>query len=90
MRYDACISIDADVEAEGDVGVQVIAGGKYAVVLHKGPYEKMNETYGALYGQWLPSSGEELRELPCLEKYLNSPDQTAPEELLTEIFIPLK
>jgi hypothetical protein len=41
LRYDAGISTDKPVEPEGEVGVQEIAGGEYAVATHKGPYETL-------------------------------------------------
>jgi len=70
--------------------VQTINGGDYAVTTHKGPYEKLNETYARLMGQWLPQSGRELRSAPCFELYHNSPDNTAPEDLITDIHVPLE
>src|SRR5262249_31383439 len=59
LRYDACITIDRPFEPEGEIGRQEISGGTYAVVTHKGPYERMHETYAYLYGDWLPRSGRE-------------------------------
>ena len=36
-------------------------------------------------------SGRELRDdIPCYELYLNDPKQTPPEELLTDLHLPLK
>jgi AraC family transcriptional regulator len=72
------------------VGQKAIAGGKYAIFLHAGPYEMFNKTYDQIYQGWLPSSGEQLRDEPCFELYLNSPAQTKPEELRTEIWIPIQ
>jgi AraC family transcriptional regulator len=40
-------------------------------------------------GAWLPQSGRELRDAPCFEEYLNSPQNTRPEELLTVIHAPV-
>jgi AraC family transcriptional regulator len=37
----------------------------------------------------LPESGLELRNAPEFEKYLNSPENTKPEKLRTEIYIPI-
>jgi hypothetical protein len=37
-----------------------------------------------------PGSGEEDADSPAFEVYLNSPMDTAPEDLLTEICLPLK
>lgn len=90
FRYDACISVDRDVTPEGDVEKKNIAGGRYAVFLHEGPYEAFMQTYDWIFGGWLPSSGEQLREEPCFELYLNSPDQAKPEDLRTEIWLPIQ
>lgn len=90
IRYDACITVSDDFRPRGDVGVQVIGGRDYAVMTHFGPYEKLNESYTKLLGQWLPRSGRELNSGPSLEFYLNSPENTAPEDLLTDICAPLE
>lgn len=67
-----------------------IAGGDYAVLRHKGPYADMRAAYEWLYGTWLPQSGREPGDAPCLEEYLNSPRDTPPAELLSDIYLPLK
>jgi len=90
LRYDACITVDRPVTPEGEVGVRTLPAGRIAVFLHKGPYEELSKTYEAIYGSWLPASGAELAERPNYEIYLNMPGETAPEELLTEICLPLK
>ncbi len=89
LRYDAAIVVGPEVQGEGEIWVQEIPGGEYAVTTHRGPYEKMNETYRALFGQWLPNSGREPGPGPSLEFYRNSPETVKPEDLLTEIWIPL-
>lgn len=45
IRYDACVSVADDFKAAGEVGVQTIAGGDYAVATHFGPYDRSSETY---------------------------------------------
>ena len=90
IRYDACIQVDDDFKAQGDVGVQVVEGGEYAVTTHQGPYTDLHTTYARLCGEWLPRSGRSLRSLPCYEVYLNDPQSTEPSELLTDIFLPLE
>jgi len=67
-----------------------IPGGKTAVLTFKGPYSGLEAAYHTLFGNWLPESGEEPADQPCYEIYLNDPRQTAPEDLLTEICLPLK
>lgn len=90
LRYDACLTITRDVQPEGEVGVQTIAGGKYAMFVHAGPYAGLSETYGCIYRQWLPRSGATLRDVPSFERYRNTPDRTRPADLRTEIWIPIE
>jgi len=90
IRYDACITIDGDWHPEGKIGVQTIAGGLYAMTTHHGSYNKLSETYAMLCGQWAPANGYEIRSLPSLEIYLNSPEETPEEELLTDVHVPIE
>ncbi len=90
LRYDACITVSDNIQPEGEVKARTLAGGRYAMFLHEGPYENLVHTYRGIFGQWLPASGEELREEPCFEIYLNSPDQTPPQDLKTEIYVPIR
>ncbi len=89
-RYDACLTVKQDVKPDGEIGFKQIEGGRYAIFRYIGPYERLNEVYNYIYHSWLPSSGYELRDLPCFEKYLNSPDKHKPEDLKTHIYLPLK
>jgi AraC family transcriptional regulator len=90
IRYDACVTVDDKFMPQGEIGVQTIPGGEYAVTTHFGSYETLGESYARLLGQWLPRSGRELRSTPCLEIYQNDPNSTAPEDLLTDIHVPLQ
>jgi AraC family transcriptional regulator len=90
FRYDACVTTDRDVQPEGEVSQKTVAGGKYAVLLHAGSYDGFQQTYDQIFKGWLPGSGEQLREEPCFELYLNSPDQVKPDDLRTEIWLPLQ
>lgn len=90
IRYDACVTFDGEVKPEGEVGIQIIQGGLYAVYLHKGNYDGLSAAYSAIMSQWLPASGRTLRNAPCWEMYLNrDPRRTKPENLRTEIYIPI-
>ena len=89
IRYDACIVVGPEVQPSGDIGVQEVGGGQYAVTVHRGPYEHMSATYARLCGEWLPAHGREPRSAPSLEIFLNYPEGTPPEELRTEIYVPL-
>ena len=77
IRYDACI------------GVRELPGGTFATTLHKGPYSGFKGVYDWLMGTWLADSGYEAGGCPTYEVYLNTPDTVPPEDLLTEINLPL-
>ncbi len=91
IRYDACISIDdKEVNPDGEIGVQTVSGGTYAMTTHFGPYEKLSETYAKLCGQWVPSQGYEIAGQFSVEIYQNSPEDTEPEDLITDVYVPLE
>jgi AraC family transcriptional regulator len=90
LRYDACITVGPQFQALDEVGVQEIPGGAYAVTTHHGPYSGLNEVYDVLIGQWLPASGHQPGEGAAFEIYRNSPKDTAPADLITDIYVPLR
>ncbi|WP_418594877.1 AraC family transcriptional regulator [Ponticoccus sp. (in: a-proteobacteria)] len=63
---------------------------RYAVATYTGPYAGLKGCYDWFFGSWLPASGEEAAEAPCMELYMNSPQETAPQDLVTKIFMPLQ
>lgn len=90
IRYDACITFSGNPKPEGEIGMQTISGGRHAVFLHKGAYADMTETYRNIFVGWLATSGCTLRDQPCFELYLNrDPRRTKPENLRTEIWVPV-
>jgi len=91
LRFDACISWDdKSVKPEGEISSKIIEGGKYAMFLHKGAYENLKATYDEI-GDWIVESEFALRDLPMFEKYLNRDHRrTKPENLKTEIYVPLR
>ncbi|GHV52387.1 AraC family transcriptional regulator [Bacteroidia bacterium] len=90
LRTDICLVLPQKAEPKGEIGVKVIEGGKYAIFLYTGSYERLNEVYDAIFAQWLPESGEKLRNYDCFEKYCNDPACTPPEKLETEIYVPVE
>ncbi|WP_293573437.1 GyrI-like domain-containing protein [Phaeobacter sp.] len=89
LRSFAGASTDLAQMPEGLEAVELPAG-RMAVMTYKGPYSGIHGAYGDLFGSWLPQAGEEPADQPCFEIYLNDPQVVAPEELLTEICLPLK
>ena len=89
-RYEACIVVNRPVEPEGEVGVKQLRNGKYAVFTLTGSYDLLKNAYDYIYAAWMAESKVELDHSPVMEKYLNSPDTTPEDQLITEIWIPVK
>lgn len=66
-----------------------LRAGPYAVLRHRGPYADMRGAYQWLFGVWFPQSGRDPADAPVLEEYLNSPRDTQPAELLSDLYVPL-
>lgn len=90
LRSDAAVTAPDHVTAEGDVQIGEIAGGDYAIATHKGSYAGLAECYRWLYGVWLPQSGRVPADAPCFERYVNNAAETAEQDLITEIHLPLQ
>ncbi len=69
------------------LGVSRADGEQVAATIHKGPYDQVGKTYQVL-GLWIAKSGFHVCG-PAEEVYLNDPRATAPEELLTEVRLPV-
>ncbi|MBL1438304.1 MAG: GyrI-like domain-containing protein [Rhodobacteraceae bacterium] len=62
---------------------------RFATFAYRGPNERLGLAYDWVFGQWLPASGESPANQPALSIYYDSPQNTAPENLRTDICIPL-
>lgn len=90
LRTDVCLTIQGTASPQGEIGVKTIEGGKYAIFRYQGSYANLGAVYDTIYSKSLPENGYQLGTSPGYEKYLNSPVDTAPENLLTEIYIPIE
>ncbi|NDW17892.1 helix-turn-helix domain-containing protein [Dysgonomonas sp. 216] len=89
-RFYACISIDQHVKPKGIFGYKELDGGLYAIFTLKGHYRELHNLYKLIIFIWLPESKYKLRKGVFYEKYLNNPHLVAEEEILTEVYIPIK
>ena len=67
-----------------------VPGGRYACVVHLGPYEQLGSTWMQIRTQLLPASGHRRRPGTSYEIYWNDPSQVPPAELKTEIRVPIE
>lgn len=90
LKSHAGLMLSDEAEMPDSLEEITVPGGKIARLRFTGPYAGLKAAYDYLYGVWLPESGEEPRDGPAMEIYLNSPADTAPEELVTDICMPIQ
>ena len=91
FRFDLCGEVSAEVPVNPQgVVTKAIPGGRCAVVRHLGSHDRIGECAYYLYRDWLPRSGEELRDFPLFFHYLNLVSDTPEHELVTDVYLPLK
>ena len=89
LRSGAGILVGDDFAIPDALQEMYLPGGRLAVMHFKGPYAGLPAAYDYLFGQYLPQSGKEPRDAPAFEVYLNDPTNTAPDDLLTDVCIPI-
>ena len=90
LRSHAAVELADDVVVPDPLEEVLIRGDESAVLVMQGAYTGLREAYEWLYGQWLPQSGRMPADQPSYEVYLNSPMDTAPADLLTQVYVPLR
>jgi AraC family transcriptional regulator len=89
LRSRVCVTVSKPCELEPPLERVIVAGGEYAIFRHKGSYSGLTAAYQWIFGTWLLQSGRALRDAPVIDEYYNSPINTSPCDLLTDICIPL-
>ncbi len=89
LRSDAAVTVPEDAALPPGTTELRIPGGTYASTTHVGPYTGLSDAWAKLMGGWLPSSGCRIGEGPSFEIYRNTPMTAPPEELVTELYVPI-
>lgn len=92
LRFDACILAQSGIKEQGEVGHQVIKGGKYAIFIHYGSYDGLDTVFYNIFLKWLANGNEsydDTRFVFC-EYFKIEYVKTDPDKLVTQLFIPLK
>ncbi len=89
-RVDFCISVTEEVPPHPQkVLNKIIPACRCAVARHYGSRD--NVTAGIyLVEQWLPSSGERLRDFPMYFHYVNVGPSIKPTEMITDVYLPIE
>ncbi len=88
---DLCVGTDRPIPANGE-GVKAgeIPGGRCAVLRVVGYTDNLEPAALYLYRDWLPASGEEVRDFPIYCQRLSFFPEVSENETVAELFLPLK
>ena len=92
LRYDACVPVTFGLEPPtgGEVAVQTLPGGVYAVHTHVGSYAEAGEVLSRLHREVVPKRGlSPDYDRPFLAIYLNDPALTREVHRRTELCVPV-
>lgn len=94
LRSAACVEVRSGfqlTERDGlplDLGT--IAGGEYATVRYVGPYEDLARVWSEMTAEIEGRMRRTISDNPAYEVYVNDASETAPQDLVTELFMPLE
>lgn len=91
FRFDLCAATNREVAGNrfGVVG-KTIPGGRCAVLRHIGSDDTLRDTVRYLCTDWLPASGEELRDFPLFFERVEFYPEVPEREAVTDVYLPLK
>ncbi len=91
IGYDLCAATDDDV-APNSLGVvrKIIPGGRCAMLRHVGSDDHLGQALNYLYSEWLPASGEELRDFPLFFQRVEFFPDVPEHEAVTDVYLPLQ
>lgn len=88
-RTDACVAVPPDTVPTGQVGIQVLQGGLYAVCGFELKPDSFKDAWEEAF-TWLVKSGYECADLPSYEQYHNDAEDHPEGKCIFDICIPLK
>ncbi|WP_244614906.1 AraC family transcriptional regulator [Pukyongiella litopenaei] len=89
LHSEAGVIVAETLDMPADLHAVDLPAGPHAVMTVKGDYSGLAAAWEAMYSGFLPDCGRDPANRAPFEVYLNDPSQTAPEDLLTEICVPL-
>jgi AraC family transcriptional regulator len=88
-RLDLCVSVERAVDPNPQGVVEkLIPGGRCARIRHIGSRHHVTGVEW-LYQEWLPASGERLRDFPLFFHYVNVGGGVKEHEMITDVYLPL-
>lgn len=89
FTYFACQEVDSFKNIPQGMQGLTVEKNKYAVFTHKGPVDRLGDTYEYIYGSWLPRSEYQLAESHDFE-YYDERFNPGHKDSELDIYIPIK
>ncbi|MCJ8313549.1 MAG: GyrI-like domain-containing protein [Saccharospirillaceae bacterium] len=96
FRFDVCAELFKNLDVSNDkseltthIKQKTIPAGKCARIKYFGSTDDIEKVVLYLYDQWLPKSGENLRDFPVYFQYIKMMPQVGEFEQETDVFLPL-
>jgi AraC family transcriptional regulator len=91
FRMDMCVAMAQPFD-DPDAGIiaKVIPAGRCAVLRYIGGYAGLGSAAKYLYSQWLPQSGQEVRDFPFFMQRISFFPDVPEHEAVTDLFLPLE
>ena len=89
LRSDAGLVVPTGTAIPDGLATVTIAAGRYAKTIHKGPYDRLGDSWSQLFGVWIPQHGHRIGPGVSFEVYRNDPTNAKPEDLVTELYAPI-
>ncbi|MFD1909736.1 GyrI-like domain-containing protein [Paenibacillus rhizoplanae] len=73
-----------------EVEYKNLSGGLYAVYSYYDTVDRFVLAYDTMFSVWLPRSGYEADDRPCLEFCLNNPAQDPQGKCRVDLYVPIR
>jgi effector-binding domain-containing protein len=90
FSFEAALPIEKapDNPPKGDIAIGQAPSGKALKFVHRGSYDAMDSSYEAITN-YLDDKGLEAKEL-FIEEYASDPGKTSPDQLVINVYVPIK
>jgi AraC family transcriptional regulator len=88
LRWEIGFPVANDADVKAPLNKKEFKSHKAVVYLHTGPYENLDKSYDKVL-KYIEDNGYKV-VWPVYDKYINNPQMVKPEELKTEITVPIE
>jgi len=93
LRSAACVELPMYFVPTGIMGTSIelstLAGGEYAVIRFIGPYDQLGRVWADFIRHIEQRLKRTISENPAFEVYVNDASTTPPDQLITDLYMPL-